>query len=153
MSHQKNNEIDFNTNVPLISITNIPGRYIAKITVAVESSESGFDFYLDFENINNTWSALNPCVLCLTKGDMCMDGVKHIISTDKLEFFLRIPDCVSRANVTVHVLGTHEDDVITIPTSILDDITYVSYDKGYKENGWLNKIGNMEYYIELFKNI
>jgi hypothetical protein len=154
MTVKQNVEIDFDTNVPLISISNTPGRYVAKISTNVESINLCTDFYLEFENESNTWNASNACIFCIRGGEWCdIDTIKRVTSGDKLQFFLSLRNCTSnRANVNVTVLGSHADNVISIET-VPKEVECVNYDDGYRDNGWYYEIGRIEYYQDIFDSI
>lgn len=152
MSFQTTKEITFDGDLPLVRISNVPGRYLGEIIVDLDSLQKGFTFYFEFENVDHDWSASNACCMCMTKGDTTkLDTVRRVTSTNDLEFFIRVPG-VTTANgrVSVTVMGTHEPTVINIPDDVSSSATSVPYTDGYREKGWTMELGRLQYYQDIF---
>lgn len=160
----KNVGFDESDYAPLIKIADVPGKYTAKIDIFVENTHCALEFFLDYENNNNVWTASNACAMNITNG--CSDGgcggivgIQRATNVSTLEFMLDMPrsntaNCQGRtANVSVLVLGEHADGIITVPDSVPDDVTSVHFDDGYRQNGWTMEVNRLGLYHDLFSNV
>ena len=160
----KNVCFDESNYAPLIRVADAPGKYTAKIDVFVENTQCGLEFFLDYENENSEWTASNACAMAITHG--CSDGgcggivgIRRTTNVSSLEFVLDMPrsktaSSQSRtANVSVSVIGDHADGIVTIPDAVPDDVVSVSFDDGYRENGWSMEINRLGWYHDLFSSV
>ena len=150
------NDLAFVRYVPMVRIANVPGHYTTKIAVTLANS-SASEFYLDYENVDGQWAASNACVFCVTNGinGDGVIGVRRVVTpnSDALEFALHVANTQSTANVVVTTVGEHDEGVITIPTTVPDGCSLVSYDQGYNEKGWTRELGRLQKYQDIFSAV
>lgn len=146
-----------NRRLPLVKIQNVPGKYLGKVHATADTY--ALNFYFEYENAGGAWTASNACVLDHTlvsdTNSIVVEGVKRVTSTDGLEFFLQgtqTTDTLS-ANVSVTVLGTHEEGVIVVPDAVPDDATHVSYDDGYPMTSSPAELGRRQYYLDQMSSV